>query len=249
MTTLHQQRRTDPESSRRSITTRRPVVVGMAVVAGLVALAIALLVRGDHGATFAGSVPVRGSGVAVSETRTLPSFTAVELAGSMEVSVRIGAPVSVVVHADDNLLGHVRTSVRSGALVIETTGSFSARAPMSVSVVVPSLTGVTLSGSGNLVVDGVDASSFTASLPGSGTMHVAGRTQQLDVSLPGSGQMSMSGLIARSVQAQLSGSGQILVHATDSLDAEVSGSGSVRYAGSPPQVTSAVTGSGTVQPE
>jgi len=176
-------------------------------------------------------------------------FTAVELAGSSNVTVQVGAPQSVVVHADDNLIGRVSTTVRSGALVIETTGSFSTRTPMRVSVVVPEVQSVRLSGSGNLIVDGVVTSSFTASLPGSGMMLVAGRTEHLEASLQGSGQMNLHGLIAREVEVQLPGSGEIQVFATDSLHADVSGSGSVMYGGNPSRVTHAVTGSGAVEPE
>jgi Putative auto-transporter adhesin, head GIN domain len=53
-----------------------------------------------------------------------------------------------VVHADSNLINHVTTSVVAGTLVIGDTGRFTARGPMSVDVSVPSLTALSLSGSG-----------------------------------------------------------------------------------------------------
>ncbi len=250
MTTLHEPRRTDPGPSRRRDLALWLVLAGVVVFVGVLSVALALLLlRGPGGTLLAGPGTVRGSGVAASETRTLPSFTAVELAGSNDVTVRVGAPQSVVVHADDNLVSHVRTTVRSGALVIETSGSLAPSAPMRVSVVVPKVTSVTLTGSGTMLVDGVDAASFTASLPGSGTMRVGGHTEHLTADLSGSGQLNMLGLIARAVEVQLSGSGEVQVHATGSLDAEVSGSGSVRYAGDPPHVTRTVTGSGAIEPE
>jgi len=229
--------------------TRWLLLGSVVVVVGVLSVTVALLLRGHQGDVLTGSSAVRGSGVAASETRNVRPFTAVELAGSSNVTVQVGAPQSVVVHADDNLIGRVSTTVRSGALVIETTGSFSTRTPMRVSVVVPEVQSVRLSGSGNLIVDGVVTSSFTASLPGSGMMLVAGRTEHLEASLQGSGQMNLHGLIAREVEVQLPGSGEIQVFATDSLHADVSGSGSVMYAGNPSQVTSAVTGSGAVEPE
>lgn len=242
MTALHERR------SSRPAVFRWPLVISVVVVVGALSVTLTLL-RGHHGDLLPGSSAVRGSGVASSESRNLPPITAVELAGSNNVTVRVGAPQSVVVHADDNLVGHVRTTVRSGALVIETTGSFSTRAPMRVSVVAPAVTSVSLSGSGNMVVDGVSTSSFTASLPGSGQMLVAGHTGRLQASLQGSGEMNMHGLVARAVKVHLPGSGEIQVYATDSLHAEVSGSGSVTYAGNPPHVTRAVSGSGAVAPE
>jgi hypothetical protein len=248
MTMLHE-RRADPERSSRRDGAWWLLVVGVVVVVGVVTVTLALLLPRDGGGVLTGSSTIRGSGVAASEDRTLPPFTSVELAGSTNVTVQVGSPQSVVVHADDNLIGHVRTTVRSGALVIDTTGDFSTRAPMGVSVVVPELSSVRLTGSGTVTVDGVDVPSFTASLPGSGTMRVAGRTDLLSASLGGSGQMELHGLIARAVEAQLSGSGEIQVYAVDSLDAEVSGTGSVVYAGNPPQVDRVVTGTGAVEPQ
>lgn len=250
MTMLHEPQRTGPaRSSHRDLTRWLLAVVSVVVVVGVVSVTLALLIRGDGWERPTRSSTIPGSGVATSETRTLPPFTAVELAGSNNLTVQVGSPQSVAVRGDDNLVGHVRTTVRSGVLVIETVGDFSTRAPMRVSVVAPDLTSVSLSGSGTVTVDGVVAASFTAGLSGSGTMLVTGRAERLDASLAGSGQMDLHGLVARTVAAQLPGSGEIEVYAVDSLDADVSGTGSVIYAGDPPQVTSTVTGTGAVEPE
>ena len=48
------------------------------------------------------------------------------------------------------------------------------------------------------------------------------------------------------MHAVISGSGLIQVTATASLDAAVPGSGTIIYTGNPPQVTTSVTGAGTV---
>lgn len=249
MATLHEERQTGPGRPPRSEQVEWLFVLGVVVVVGALAVTLALVLGGRDRDAPSGSGTVRGSGAATSETRSLPEFTGLELAGSNRVTVQVGAPQSVTVHADDNLIGHVSTTVRSGTLVIDTSGSISTRTPMRVSVVVPTLTSVTLSGSGTIVVDGVESAAFTAGLPGSGTVQVTGRTEQLQASLEGSGQLALQGLTARAVELRLSGSGEIRVHAVDSLDVDLSGSGSVRYAGDPAHVTRTITGSGTVQPE
>jgi hypothetical protein len=89
-----------------------------------------------------------GSGVARSESRRLPAFTSLELAGSNVVAVHVGSSQSVVVHADDNLLGRLTTTVHDGRLSIGSRGSFETTAPMHVDLTVPALASVTLSGSG-----------------------------------------------------------------------------------------------------
>ncbi|HZD87306.1 MAG TPA: head GIN domain-containing protein [Gaiellaceae bacterium] len=188
-----------------------------------------------------------GSGVAASQVRHLPAFDGVELAGSNDVLVRIGGRQSVVVRADDNLLARVTTEVRGRSLVIgNTRGSFTAKSPMSVEVTVPALAALTLAGSGNITVDGVDTQSLTVSLPGSGTLSGSGNARRLEVTVGGSGTVQFTELVARNVRAVVSGSGSIFVTATASLDASVTGTGSILYAGSPRNVTKSVTGTGAI---
>jgi hypothetical protein len=177
------------------------------------------------------------------------TFSSVELAGSNLVTVQVGAKPRVVVRADDNLLDHVTTQVQAGRLVIaNTTGSFTTKSPMSVEVSMPSLTALTLSGSGVIAVTGIEAQSLTLRLSGSGVVRAGGTARRLDVSLAGSGDAQLERLVARHVHAVVSGSGRILVTATNSLDASVPGSGAVLYGGDPAHVTTSVTGSGTVSP-
>jgi hypothetical protein len=83
-------------------------------------------------------------------------------------------------------------------------------------------------------------------LPGSGTLTGSGTATKLDVTVNGSGSVQFTQLVANDVRAVVSGSGSIFVTATESLDASVSGSGAVLYAGSPHGVTKSVTGSGVI---
>jgi hypothetical protein len=226
-----------PHSQRGLITA---LVLGLVALLVLVLVLVALLARG--GSTGSG---VQGSGVAATQSRALATFSSIDLPGSNNVTVAVGGRQSVVVHADSNLLGNVTTRVAAGTLIIDTTGSFSTKTLMSVEVTVPSLTAVTLSGSGQISVTGINAPQLTVSLPGSGTVHAGGTVTQLDVTLDGSGLAQLDTLVARDVHAIVTGSGLIRVTATASLNAAVSGSGAIIYSGNP-QVTSSVTGSGTV---
>lgn len=71
----------------------------------------------------------------------------ISLAGATNVVVRVGARQSVIVQADNNLLGRVTTQVSSGSLVIgNTPGTLNARSPMFVAVSVPSLDALTVDG-------------------------------------------------------------------------------------------------------
>jgi Putative auto-transporter adhesin, head GIN domain len=218
-----------------------------AVVAFLVGgLTVALLHHFDvFGAS--SSSTTEGSGVSATQARDLAAFNRVELAGSNNVVVRVGAKQSVVVRADDNFLDRVTTQVQSGELVIANTpGSFTTRSPMSVEVEVPTLNALTLTGNGNVVVSGIEAKSLVVSLPGNGTLTGSGTARRLDVTVSGSGTVQFTRLVANDARAVVTGSGSIFITATKTLDASVSGSGAILYTGNPQDVTKSVSGTGAI---
>ena len=237
-----------PRGAGQAVPDRQRTLVSaliLALVAVLVLATIVVVLLGRGGLSASG---VRGSGVAATQSRVLPRFSRLDLAGSTNVTVVAGGRQSVVVRADSNLIRNVTTHVVAGTLVIGTTGSFTTRAPMNVQVSVPSLAAVKLSGSGQISVSRIEAARLTVTLPGSGVLYASGTASQLDVTLGGSGLAQLSKLIARDAHAAVTGSGLIRVTATAKLNATVSGSGAVIYGGNPPQVTRNVTGSGAVIP-
>jgi hypothetical protein len=189
-----------------------------------------------------------GSGASVTDRREVAPFTAVELAGSNTVVIHVGAPRSVAVTGDDNLVGGVTTVVRAGRLVIDDSGSFTTRAPMRVAVSVPSLDGVEISGTGTVTVDGVTSADFSTELAGDGTLVVSGTVDRVTAVLAGDGTLDLHDLVATDGTARLQGTGTIRVHATSTLDALLTGTGTILYGGNP-SVTMRNTGSGTVVPE
>ena len=231
---------------RHRVTIARVVAPALAASA----VAIALLIHYDvFGSASTSTSSVQGSGNPAAEARSMPPFTAVELAGSNIVNVTVGGEQSVVVHADDNLLDTITTEVKEGELVVgNTPGSYTAKSPTNVEVTVPSLDALTLTGSGIVDVSGIDAPTVHAQLPGSGVLRAQGKAAALDVDLAGSGDAELQGLVALDVHAVVGGSGRILVTAKRSLNAAVAGSGVILYGGNPPKVTTRTTGSGAVVP-
>jgi hypothetical protein len=223
-------------SFRRAAAYRHAVWVAIPVLLGLLALGFGLLRQGS---------------TVVTQTRSVPPFGAVDLAGNNVVSVHVGAKQSVVVHARKDMLGRVSTRVVGGSLVIaDVPSSHPTKGPMSVSVTVPSLRSLTLSPSGNgvITVTGVNAPSFTVTVAGNGVVRAGGKTTSLDTSVSGSGDVELGQLLARDVRAVVSGSGRIVVTAANSLQASVPGSGVIQYGGTPTRVVTSVTGSGAIVP-
>jgi hypothetical protein len=189
---------------------------------------------------------VQGSGVAKTERREVPSFTEVESSGSATVTIQVGQPPSLVIEADDNLLPLIEATVEGHRLRIGSRSPYTTRAGVKVTITVPELDAVRVSGSSDLTATGITAKDFDTELSGSGKVRLSGKVDALNASVTGSGTLDTTALSARAAQALISGSGHIRVSASESLKARVTGSGSIRYSGSP-QVQTKITGSGKVQ--
>jgi Putative auto-transporter adhesin, head GIN domain len=227
----------------------RELLLGAAAAVAVLCIGALFMFQYDLFRSSSSSFTVEGSGVAASETRRVAAFTAVELAGSNVVDIRVDGTRSVVVHADDNLLSRVTTTVSAGRLVIgQIPGSFKTKSELRVDIHVPKLDDLSLTGSGIVFATGIEAASLRVTIDGSGVINATGTVDRLDVSIGGSGDAQLGDLRARTVHATVAGSGRILTVATDTLNATVPGSGAIIYGGTPAHVTTNITGSGTVVP-
>ena len=189
-----------------------------------------------------------GSGVLATEHRSVANFTRVDLAGTSKVIVRVGAAKDVAIHGDDNLLPLITTKVADGTLVVAESGPFNSHRGIEVDVAIPSLAGVTLSGTGDLTATGVRADRFKADLVGAGRLEASGSAKHLDASLTGVGDARLGHLLTSDTHVVVSGTGSATVFATKSLYAAVSGTGQVVYLGNPQHTKTNITGTGAVRP-
>lgn len=219
----------------------------LAMLGALGVVVIAMIATKD-GRESPSTSSTHGSGVSVIDRREVEPFTTIELAGTNALVVHVGAPQSVEVTGDDNLVGRFTTIVEDRRLVISDTGSFTTKTPTHVTVSTPSLDGVELSGDGAVTVDGVYSSDFTAELTGDGTLVVSGTAQHVIAVLAGDGLLDLHDLLATSSTTQLQGTGTIRVNATGTLDATLTGTGTIQYRGDP-AVTTHEAGTGAVVPE
>ena len=86
-----------------------------------------------------------------------------------------------------------------------------------------------------------------AEMSGSGDINLSGEAKKFEGSLSGSGSIQAMNLKTEETSIRISGSGDADVFASAKLDVRVTGSGDVRYKGGVQQVTSNITGSGSVK--
>lgn len=201
-------------------------------------------------------------------SRVVPSFTKIELSLAGNVEVRRGSTCKVEIEADRDALPNIETEVNGGLLRIESGGkSMNNYGKVKYYLTMATVESVHLSGAGNiLLLDSFESpslkldldgagdirGSFTAGnvkveLSGTGSVDLKGSADNLKAELSGVGSLDAVGMQAKLVKVDLSGVGTAKVYPVDALDAAVSGTGSVRYKGTPKTLKKEVSGMGSVK--
>lgn len=211
---------------------------------------------------------VEGNGRVQKENRQVGNFTAISSSGSWDVMVAYGESGSIQVEGDENLLEYIETKVDDGKLLIRARKSYNLRSKNKITIYVSltRLTGVSLSGSGDILGDGKFSNEGTTefklsgsgkirmgihkiktaelAISGSGNISLSGSANTVNIRISGSGNADCSSLITENAAAHVSGSGNIKINANSRIEASISGSGNISYQGAASDITKRVSGSG-----
>jgi hypothetical protein len=102
------------------------------------------------------------------------------------------------------------------------------------------------SGVGSVYLSGLQLADFEAECSGVGSMELGGQAERADLECSGVGSIRAGELKAKSVKADVSGVGGISCYASESIDARVSGVGSLKYGGHPNQKNFSRSGVGNI---
>jgi hypothetical protein len=223
-------------------------------------------------AVLVGFAALPQTSLAGTETRNVAEFSSIALRNHATVKVSQGNTASVQVDAADDLLPLLETVVDGGRLEIRWKRgesydrSMRHRGPVTITVVTPRLTGLSVAGSGDIELgafntpklsvsvagsgsarlDGLASDEVGISVAGSGDIKGSGKTSALNINIAGSGDVDLGGLKADEVSVRIAGSGDVEVHANKALKISIAGSGDVVYSGDA-TVSRSVMGSGSVK--
>ncbi len=213
---------------------------------------------------------IEGNGNVKKETRDAGAFSAVNSSGSWDVMIAYGTDQSIQLEGDENLLPYIETKVENGTLQIKSKKNVNLRHKNKITIYVTlsRLTGIGLSGSGDIIGNGKfsnDGSTkfrlsgsgnikmsvyklkdVEVSISGSGNIQLSGTAEMVNAKISGSGNAECTNLVTDEVSASISGSGNIKVQANKRLEASISGSGNIYYKGAASDVQKRVAGSGRV---
>ncbi len=214
---------------------------------------------------------VRGEGPLINETIMVNEpFTKIELEGSFDALISYGATTEVKAVGQENIIHHLITTVVGGELIVELEKNCYRNFDLDLHITLPHVERVTLDGSGDIMIqDFQDQEDLELQIIGSGdiSLHEFSGTENLTVKIDGSGDVNLlhplhdlqnlnvrisgSGDFAgypapaNNCIVSIYGSGSARVHAHQSLNATIEGSGNIYYKGSP-IVQQTLLGSGNV---
>lgn len=209
---------------------------------------------------------VKGTGETVKKSLTVAPIHGIEITGSLDVELTQAPAQSVEVEGQANVAELVQTTVTDGIWKINTSKCYSTDKPFVVRIAVPMIDRVAVMGSGDVtcknqfggdrldievqgsgdVAVNFNGKTVDAQVQGSGDIKLNGECQELVAGVQGSGDVKAVELKSQRALATVTGSGDISVSVSESINASVTGSGSVKYKGKPTDVKQNVTGSGDV---
>lgn len=212
---------------------------------------------------------IEGNGNTETESRTINSFTKLELNFDAEVYISQG-PTSLSITASDNLFQYIETDVQGSKLSLDIKGGRCIDEDdneVKIYVSSPSYTAIELygsgdisndtpldlldleidiNGSGDVSLDDLSVDDYEISISGSGEVSLSGDSADVGIiEITGSGDVKVDDLVTNDLTIDISGSGDADVNVVDQLKVDISGSGDVKYSGNP-SVDVDVTGSGNV---
>ncbi len=225
----------------------------------------------DNWNNWGGGERVNGEGPSVTENRDIKDFKGFKSSLSADITLKQSSgSYKVTVEGQKNILALMKLEVVDGILKIgfEKGYNVNHRVPLKVTLEAPSFTSmgmsgsgnvntigtlsgdkmdIRLSGSGNFDIENLKYTNLNIGISGSGNVHLEGTAETVDLGISGSGDVRADNLKTQKAQCRVSGSGNISLNVTKELDASISGSGDIRYSGSPASVRTKVSGSGDIK--
>lgn len=204
------------------------------------------------------------------EERSIENFDRIDISGHFDIYLKKGEKAELRVDAREMDLDEIITKVSGSTLRIGSTrrnfrdgqkgiiyitfvsvrdiDMSGAGKIISESVIQGDDLKIELSGAGSIEVE-VDVKNFDVSLSGAGNVEVTGKSQKAEINISGAGNFRGFKLISKDVEVSMSGVGKAQVYATEILDAEANGVGSIRYRGEPTKVRVKSGFLGSVKPD
>lgn len=209
-------------------------------------------------------------------TRSFPlnNFHSVDLSLPAEIHVEYGRDWRVEIEADEEAFDDLAVFVEAGELRIEREGgdwwewifSGNEERGLEIRIAMPEIRHLDIAGAAEIKVEGFSGGKLSIDVAGAAELMLNGTFDELICDLAGAGELTLTGggrklvldiagaaevnarhYIADEVLVDAAGAIEAVVHARTRLVADISGAGELRYAGSPSEVKTDVSGTAEVE--
>jgi len=175
------------------------------------------------------------------ETKTYDykDFDDIRVQGVYDLEIKVGPDYSITVSGEPDRLAKTQIRTFGDQLVLSQEKEkrrVKNNHGLHAVVTLPSLNNIDLQGVGAIVATGIDADDFSIEIEGVGSIEVSGKCGKLRASLEGVGSLDASDLKCEDVVVSVEGMGSAEVYASESVDAEIDGMGSIEVDGNPKDV-------------
>lgn len=205
--------------------------------------------------------------LSTSQAQLPGEFSGIKASDPVNIVVFQGGENTVTIDAPENIREKIKTRTEGEILVISADEKIKSGETVTVSISVKSLKRLEISGTaeirsenqlscdtlhiesngaGNINLD-VKANGIKTKITGAGDIQLKGSARYLDASVSGAGELKAFHLETEKAKVRVSGAGDVKINVSQSLDANVSGAGSVIYKGEPADRNVNISGAGSVR--
>ncbi|MBN2600853.1 MAG: DUF2807 domain-containing protein [Candidatus Marinimicrobia bacterium] len=195
---------------------------------------------------------IHGSGNQITIKESYTDFDEIEISHSFNARVNYGKEYGIIVRVDDNLKDYVIIEKRDNSLKIGMKDGHSyINSHLEVSVTMPDVRKLGLSGASSMVIDGfvfqhdldlnlsgsskvygtIETGNIDLNLSGASDVTLKGKGENLDIHASGSSLVRMDDFKVNDAKLELSGASNCMVNIDGEMDVYASGSSKVKYCG------------------
>jgi hypothetical protein len=187
------------------------------------------------------------------EERKVESFDRISVTSAIRLELSSGDKESVTVETEEGLMKQVKTEVKGGELHIYIDGHFNSEKGVVVSVVAKSIGEIEASGATSVSVkDIMKGEKLKLEISGASKMKAQIKVSQLDLEMSGASRVTLSGeankmnaevsgaaslkandLKVKDADVEATGAASAFIEVSESLNAQASGAGHIKYSGNP----------------
>lgn len=172
----------------------------------------------------------------VTRSFDISGFTKIELNTSTDLKVEVGPDYSITMTGDEDRIEKMEFDLSGDELEISSGRNRSFfgfgrndHGHVDIFITMPDIKAMSIHGSGDAEITGVDNDEISLEIHGSGDLYVSGRSKEVDIEIHGSGDIEMDEVSGNNVTIEIEGSGNVEFDGgtCNYLEIEIDGSGDV----------------------